>query len=551
MERQTLAASTLGVSLGRGDILSGLRAWRLAEWLIVAACAMERPFILIQIQRLFGTPDLIKNIALAMLVLTSWLLIVLLYLYAARCRGVLKWALFAALTLSSMLADFFYVVSGHALMYSDYIVLQHALSNTTDALAEYATASPYTLLRHTMLLAGFCLMPPASRAAPKALAMLLISVALVTAVCVAKKGAVTHLLPGTVAAYGLHAATYFDRDRERQPYLYTTAMLPAQQVADRNIVLVIDESIRSDFMNGERLRAIMQSTRSPWNAYDFGPTLAGNNCSSASNLILRKGPRPSHIASDLHRHALIWSYAANAGFERYLLDAQGDGSGHNHFDKAELNMLTANIPVMSLPHDAQILDAMPFLQAPGKTFSIILKKGAHFPYSKNYPEDYVLIRTSNYIAANNERQEYAKAVEWQTERFLKKLLQLDLNMPTVVIYTSDHGQNLADQPGATHCTASSKPYKGEGLVPLIAFTNYPDADLAQSTHAHYGRLSHFNVPPTLLNYMGYRTDSAPNIFSGSMFNPGTPVSGFSYGSPFGYFGSPVMMMAVDDRQLSE
>lgn len=480
-------------------------------------------------------------------VVGAWFVSVLLLATAAFSRTAVKWSIFLLASASFMGMAAYHEVAGRALEYPDYLILWQARANTWDALREYAASAVTPLAYVAVLWLGFSLARPHRWASPAAVVLLCTSVGIFTGVCVAKRGAGTNKLPTTTGVYGLFAAHALDHKNET--YVYTSLDRPEHVSQVQNIVLVIDESVRHDFFQRVVGANLKNAAASGWQVYDFGLATSMANCSSGSNIMLRKGVRSTDIAEDLYRQPLIWSYAHNAGFVSYLLDAQGNGMGHDYFDVEERALIEHRLDVRDRHQDAELLDAMPYLDAQSRTFSLVIKHGAHFPYSANYPNGFhsmSSVSTHPYVQASQKRQEYVDALSWQTGGFFDKLLSMRVAAPTMVIYTSDHGQNVDDQPGLTHCTSSGMPYVGEGLVPLVILTNYADDRLAQAAITNQNLLSHFNIVPTILDAMGYESSRVYRDPSAAVTVPQpVPVPGFAYGSPFGYFGSAVQIDPVD------
>src|SRR5690606_37913354 len=131
---------------------------------------------------------------------------------------------------------------------------------------------------------------------------------------------------------------------------------------------------------------------------------------------------------------------------------------------------------------------------------------------------------------------------WQTKKLFGELIRLRIEKPTVAIYTSDHGQNLNDQPGPHQCTGSGVPFAGEGLVPLVVLANYQKEQLGAAAVFNYGKLSHFNIFPTLVSYMGFDVEMAVGedaVYSSPIFSKVEPLNRFGYGDAFGRFGKRI------------
>ena len=95
---------------------------------------------------------------------------------------------------------------------------------------------------------------------------------------------------------------------------------------------------------------------------------------------------------------------------------------------------------------------------------------------------------------------------WNVGEFFSRLFaQADLSN-TVLIYTSDHGQDLHERgnPGLnTHC--GGDPVEEEGLVPLVVIqgSDLQTLDWSAQLTANKDRSSHYNIFPTMLQLMGY------------------------------------------------
>ncbi|MNJ56362.1 Sulfatase [compost metagenome] len=95
---------------------------------------------------------------------------------------------------------------------------------------------------------------------------------------------------------------------------------------------------------------------------------------------------------------------------------------------------------------------------------------------------------------------------WNVGEFFARLFALADLSRAVVLYTSDHGQDLHERgnPGLnTHC--GGDPVVEEGLVPLVVMQGRDlqtldwQADLA----GNHNRSSHYNLFPTLLHLLDY------------------------------------------------
>jgi glucan phosphoethanolaminetransferase (alkaline phosphatase superfamily) len=114
-------------------------------------------------------------------------------------------------------------------------------------------------------------------------------------------------------------------------------------------------------------------------------------------------------------------------------------------------------------------------------FIYVDKFGVHFPYSDKYPPDFHALPTplepdtlwSGGAIGERALAHYPNVIAWSVDEFFRRLLPaVDLSK-TLIVYTSDHGQNML--PGhSTHCSTTPMVPPGEEAVPLFAITSVPE-----------------------------------------------------------------------------
>jgi len=192
------------------------------------------------------------------------------------------------------------------------------------------------------------------------------------------------------------------------------------------------------------------------------------------------------------------------------------------------------------PYIARLLAKM-LRTADAPQFVLINKMGSHFPYEGKYPRDQVVYQPTmglSYLGNESDpknlarptddttetrlrfKNSYLNSIRWNIGEFFRIVLP-EMNLAnTVLVYTSDHGQDFHDdgRPGyGTHC-ADGPAVADEGIVPLVALTGIPAvaAQLRSGVAMNYNRASQFNVFPTLLALMGYERES---LRSSGAFEP--------------------------------
>jgi len=376
---------------------------------------------------------------------------------------------------------------------------------------------------------------PAAHATPVArtagVLSLCLATAVIAAICWVRGGRGTAGLPTPLRIIAYSEALFADQYFGRSAY-------PHRPVADtphagvRHVVYVVDESVVDDVFRKDSDVRIDTPSLPSGIEYDFGPAVSGGDCSSDSNLILRVGPRPLHLSEDLERDASIWEYAKRAGYETVYIDGQDRSDVlHNWMSARERGFIDhvyvfPNVPVPLRDGAAgKLIAELTAKDTP--QFIYVNKVGPHFPYDSKYPAAAAhYLPTAGFAGdpgaafANQQhmlgtmaalsgtvpfRNSYRNAVEWNLNSFFKALPGLPQDTSTVVVYTSDHGQNLWRENGITitHCTSVPR---STTRVPLIVFTANEkwSGILRSASRENFGRTSHFNIFASLLAFMGYQ-----------------------------------------------
>ena len=307
------------------------------------------------------------------------------------------------------------------------------------------------------------------------------------------------------------------------------------------IVLIVDESIRADVLgiNGYKKDTTPFLRSLETGIVNFGLAASSSNCSDYSNLILRTGVRKEEIP-DFNQRTLmgpsIWQFTRRAGYYNVYLDAQSAAEWANYQNFMneheasfvdEIFRVRQNIAYESDGIASQAL--IDLLKQPGKTFIMLNKYGIHFPYFRSYPREYKYFRpVLEQGEPMNDREKslnsYMNGIRWSVDDWFKKLLSESGDFRKyVIIYTSDHGQNIVDDGTlATHCRPRANRF--EGIVPMIIFSN--DAVILDRLKAvqvkSYNKTNHFQIFPTLIRLAGYQGSWVRGHYGASLSElPGT------------------------------
>jgi lipid A ethanolaminephosphotransferase len=327
----------------------------------------------------------------------------------------------------------------------------------------------------------------------------------------------------------------------------------AHAPAIHRIVLLIDESVRGDYIDWTPGNPYTpELARLKDRIVDFGPAASGGNCSHYSNAILRFAASQDGLGRKLLSTPTLWQYAKKAGFRTVYIDGQAGfvrspGKLQNFMTAEETRdidgfyALDENTPAPNL--DDRLLDIVKKEVVGDKPVLVYANKnGAHFPYDMGYPAEARLFRpTMSETAADSVQGRigsYRNVVRWSVDRIFKRLFDEVSLEDTVVIYTSDHGQNLRPD-RLSHCSVED-PDPREGLVPLFVITdNEPlRARLAAAAAESRGHGSHFAIVPTVLELLGFSHTDVANAFGASLLDKSERKTEFTSGDIFGLFADP-------------
>lgn len=283
-----------------------------------------------------------------------------------------------------------------------------------------------------------------------------------------------------------------------------------------NIVLIMDESVRGDYLDINQFKDITPYLYNNRNkVINYGLALSASNCSSGSNYIMRTGSSPFNFQKSIVSNPLIWDYAKNAGYESHYLEIQeSEGKLNNKMtlsEKDKIEHFKYFTGVSRLDKDLKSIDYIKSQISTGNnSFIYVQRAGVHFPYegsydvrrAKHHPHMGFDIKDKSKLTMVNS---YKNAVAYSVDLYFKKLFSdLDLKN-TIIIYTSDHGQNLYDNnTWLTHCSVENTS-KYEVIVPMMIITENKEIRKQFERSAVYNKnkTSHYNIVPTILELMGY------------------------------------------------
>jgi glucan phosphoethanolaminetransferase (alkaline phosphatase superfamily) len=298
---------------------------------------------------------------------------------------------------------------------------------------------------------------------------------------------------------------------------------PAAPARARKILLVVDESVG----HGVYADVVAPAVRH-LPVIDYGEAASVANCSAATNALLRWGlerPRVGKAGYDPRTNPTIWGLAKAAGFRTTLIDGQSQGAIQNFLSTGELALIDEFVPAGGeLDTDHRIAAMLnERLDRPGRDLIYVVKRGAHFPYEMNYPEGTVPPDTSK-------AGRYAAAVAYSTGVFFELLKKKLASSDILLIYTSDHGQNLNAR--STHCNTERHP--DEYSVPLMVLTDVESlkGPLLEAAPEMRNRASHLNIFPTLLYGLGYAREWIEATYGPTLAGPAMEYTTLAWHLPY-------------------
>lgn len=321
----------------------------------------------------------------------------------------------------------------------------------------------------------------------------------------------------------------------------------------QHIVLVVDESLRADFLDINGANGVTPYLKSiEAEICNFGLSSSGNNCTTTSNVFLRMGFNPklrAESSDNVMSHPTIWKYAHKAGFKSLFVDNQRTNQQlQNFMDPAELKLIDSfhqfDSSVVRMDRDIASIALVNRFQADNpQSFIYINKAGAHFHYETAYPKDrqkFIPHLDLYEPALDRSRMlnSYKNAVSWSVDEYLKGLLQTVNLKNTVIIYTSDHGQNLLeDGSPLTHCRLQNVT-DNEVLVPLFVITKNPTLlqRFQSAAEINRNRANHFQIFPTVLSIMGYDRKAVRDTYYLELLDRVETSPGFTTAAVIEQFG---------------
>lgn len=489
------------------------------------------------------------------------LLVIALWLCANIRHGLVRWGFALVFFASAVFFDAYTRIVADYLTYSAFVAMVYSGGFIGEALEQYHSVIVVALAKGVLLLLGLGLRPAPARRGLWVLpwAAPLLGLALLTAILFMRAGEGARGLPVmyTPLAY-LNLFIYESLNASvgpRQP----VSLARSGPVLARDIVLIIDESVSGNYLdlntpNG--VRSNLAQARPGVSIFNYGYAASIANCSADTNVTLRYGGTRQDYLRINSTLPSIWQYAKQAGLSTVYIDGQRTGGSlQNLMNASEKRDIDQFIQFDATPvrdRDMAALQTLVELLGDGKPQLIVMNKvGVHFPVHDKYPDAFMTYRPAlprgQYadIADTGRRDgfsgtpqdwvlyrnSYKNSLLWSVGEFFNRLFaQADLSQ-AVLIYTSDHGQDLHERgnPGLnTHC--GGDPVEEEGLVPLVVIQGQglKTLDWQAQLASNKDRSSHYNIFPTLLQLLGYDAAAVEPVYGRALNVPTQDPFSFNY-----------------------
>lgn len=345
-----------------------------------------------------------------------------------------------------------------------------------------------------------------------------------------------------------HRVPYYG---EREAPLLDPAGPP---VAD-HVVFIVDESVSGDLLgiNGGPAQTTPYLSSLGDRLLNFGVIPSIANVSAATNIVLQSGLRADELP-DTNLRSLknpnVFSYMERAGFDTFYIDAQTYGQPSNYLTHFDLDPLDGFLQILALEVgsreyeiDHRIVDHLVrVIESRERSFSYVLKAGAHIHYEGTYPESERVFRPTlragelsklNFEGADRRRtmNSYLNALRWTVDAFWRSLVpELEATgRDVLLIYTSDHGQSLLEvsqstgKPELLSHNRQVDPPVFQAMVPLflVGVGEAPRAWLqARRDAVAVDRVTQFALFPTVLVAAGYDHEAVRARYGPDLFDAG-------------------------------
>jgi glucan phosphoethanolaminetransferase (alkaline phosphatase superfamily) len=304
--------------------------------------------------------------------------------------------------------------------------------------------------------------------------------------------------------------------------------LVARPARPRNVLLILDESVRQmSVCNAfaEDCRYTPRTNRAAPDRIALDQMRAVDSTTAISLAVVFNGLVPTAPRGDLHTAPLLWEYAHAAGLatdywtsQNLLFGNSGtwlEGIPVDH--RASATDLDPGAPLDTGADDGALVDRVladlrqtASAQDDRPRLSVVHLSNTHFPYITD--ESYAPFKPDDEDSAEAIHNLYQNGIYLQDRavgRLLESLRRTEAGRSTVVVFTSDHGEQLREKGSVGHTGTLFDP---ELRVPF--WVDAPPGTLTAEEEAHLRARAQtpttlLDLLPTLLDLAGVWSD--PNL----------------------------------------
>lgn len=450
---------------------------------------------------------------------------------------------------SAVFFDAYEKITGDFLTYDAFISLLNARDFAEEALTQFFSTIITSFAIGILLLTGISLKPKCIPPLSNYFFIIspILAVILLTVILFFRGGYAAQGLPSMFAPLSYLNLTIYEVFNNTYGERKEISIERNNKVINHDIVLIIDESISGNYLDINSKYGVATNLNNQYkgiNMYNYGYAASIANCSTAINLTLRYGGTRNDYLRMNSTMPSIWKYAIKAGLHTVYIDAQRTGMRtQNGMTKEELRDIERFIQFDGVPVIQRDITAanmlVELLNNGTHDFIIVNKMGAHFPIHDKYPKEFMkytpALPRGRFLDISDTgsregfdgstddwtqyRNSYKNTLLWNVGEFFSIIFKRANLNNAIIIYTSDHGQDLHERgnPGKnTHCSAD--PNMEEGLVPLVIIEGsaLKTKNWESNLNTNRNRSSHYNIFPTLLTLMSYNSNKIKSIYGNSL-----------------------------------
>ncbi|WP_434603545.1 sulfatase-like hydrolase/transferase [Pseudomonas sp. Z4-7] len=502
----------------------------------------------------FGLATLLFGAMFVALVLALWMTA---YIRQALVRHLFALAMFA----SAVFFEVYTRVTDSYLTYSQFVSMVYSGGFIQEAAYQYREVIISAVAGGLLLLLGIGLKPRRHLPLPGYVAITapLLGVLLLSGVLFVRAGEGARGLPIMYTPLAYLNLFIYEAVHNTVGPRAPVSLVRQTAAIGHDIVLIIDESIGGNYLDINTSSGVATGLKTPppgVEIVNYGYAASIANCSADTNVTLRYGGTRGDYMRINSTQPSIWQYARNAGLRTVYIDGQNTGGKRQNLmterEQQDIDEFVQFDQVRVRDRDMAAAAKLIELMGNDRAELVVVNKvGAHFPVHDKYPDAFMTYRPAlprgqfeevadtgrrdGFSGEANDwvlyRNAYQNTLLWSVGEFFQRLFREGNLDNAVLIYTSDHGQDLHERgnPGLnTHC--GGDPVEEEGLVPLLVIqgSRLQTLDWRSAWAQNKDRSSHYNIFPTLLRLMGYESAEVTALYGKSLDQPTEDDFTFNY-----------------------